>query len=154
VGDGDPSSDAVSAGAEPFGRRGDRAAGNGLCRHCGDSDRFSAYNHLATSQRQQCWAHLIRDLNAIAERQGVSGEIGLELLGLQKQLFAQWHQWKDGTIDSPTLQLSCRPIRLQFKATLQRVVDQGFARKERTPWAQTVRTCQQLMQRKEPCGLF
>jgi transposase len=47
------------------------------------SDRFSAYNHLATSQRQLCWAHLIRDLNAIAERQGVSGEIGLELLALQ-----------------------------------------------------------------------
>jgi transposase len=48
------------------------------------SDRFSAYNHLATSQRQQCWAHLIRDLNAIAERQGVSDEISLELLALQK----------------------------------------------------------------------
>jgi transposase len=118
------------------------------------SDRFSAYNHLDTSQRQLCWAHLIRDLNAIAERQGVSGEIGLELLALQKQLFVQWHQWKDGTIDSPTLQLSCRPIRLQFEATLQRVVDLGFARKERTPWAQTVRTCQQLMKRKEALWTF
>jgi transposase len=32
------------------------------------SDRFSAYNHLPTQQRQLCWAHLIRDLVAIAER--------------------------------------------------------------------------------------
>ena len=65
------------------------------------SDRFSAYNHLPVEQRQLCWAHLIRDLSAIAERQGVSGEIGRELLALQQQLFVQWHQWKDGAIDWP-----------------------------------------------------
>jgi transposase len=118
------------------------------------SDRFSAYNHLPVMQRQLCWAHLIRDLIAIAERQGVSGEIGLELLALQQQLFAQWHQWKDGAIDWPTLQLNCRPIRQHFEGTLQRAVDLGFARKERTPWAQTVRTCQQLLQRKEALWTF
>ena len=36
------------------------------------SDRFSAYNHLPAMQRQLCWAHVIRDLTAIAERQGAS----------------------------------------------------------------------------------
>ena len=118
------------------------------------SDRFSAYNHLPVEQRQLCWAHLIRDLSAIAERQGVSGEIGLELLALQQQLFVQWHQWKDGTIDWPTLQLSCRPLRQHFEGTLQRVVDLGFAPKERTPWAQTVRTYQQLLLRKEALWTF
>jgi transposase len=118
------------------------------------SDRFSAYNHLPVEQRQLCWAHLIRDLSAIAERQGVSGEIGRELLALQQQLFVQWHQWKDGAIDWPTLQLSCRPLRQHFEGTLQRVVDLGFARKERTPWAQTVRTCQQLLLRKEALWTF
>jgi transposase len=56
------------------------------------SDRFSAYNHLATQQRQLCWAHVIRDLTAIAERPGASAEFGAELLGLQQQLFAHWHQ--------------------------------------------------------------
>jgi transposase len=118
------------------------------------SDRFSAYNHLPVMQRQLCWAHLSRDLTAIAERQGVSGEIGLELLALQQQLFVQWHQWKVGTIDWDQLQQSCRPIRQHFEGTLQRVVDLGFARKERTPWAQTVRTCQQLLQRKEALWTF
>jgi transposase len=116
------------------------------------SDRFSAYNHLPVMQRQLCWAHLIRDLIAIAERQGVSGEIGLELLALQQQLFVQWHQWKDGAIDWPTLQLNCRPIRQHFESTLQHAVDLGFARKERTPWAQTVRTCHKLLQTKKPFG--
>ena len=39
------------------------------------SDRFSAYNHLPSQQRQLCWAHLIRDLNAIAERPGASARV-------------------------------------------------------------------------------
>ncbi|WP_158218637.1 IS66 family transposase [Synechococcus sp. 1G10] len=118
------------------------------------SDRFSAYNYLSTQQRQLCWAHLIRDLNAIAERTGVSGEFAVELLGLQQQLFAQWHQWKKGTIDWPQLQQRCQPIRQSFETTLQRAVDLGCERKERTPWAKTVRTCQQLLQRNQALWTF
>jgi len=68
------------------------------------SDRFSGYNHLPTQQRQLCWAHLIRDLVAIAERPGASAEFEAELVGLQQQLFGQWHRYKDGSIDWPALQ--------------------------------------------------
>jgi transposase len=110
------------------------------------SDRFSAYNHLPLEQRQLCWAHLIRDLTAIAERPGASAEFGAELLGLQQQLFDHWHRYKDGTIDWPALQHRCRPIRQAFEATLQRMVELGYQRGERTPWAKTVRTCQQILQ--------
>ena len=110
------------------------------------SDRFSAYNHLPTQQRQLCWAHLIRDLTAIAERPGASAEFGAQLLQLQQQLFGHWHRYKDGTIDWPALQQSCQPIRQAFEATLQRVVELGYQRGEQTPWAKTVRTAQQILQ--------
>jgi transposase len=110
------------------------------------SDRFSAYNHLPTQQRQLCWAHLIRDLTAISERPGASAEFGAELLELQRQLFGHWHRYRDGTIDWPGLQQRCRPIRQSFEATLQRVVELGVQRGERTPWAKTVRTAQQILQ--------
>jgi transposase len=109
------------------------------------SDRFSAYNHLPTQQRQLCWAHLIRDLTAIAERPGASAEFGAELLDLQQQLFTHWHHYKDGTIDWTGLQNSSQPIRLAFVAMLQRVVELGVQRGERTPWASTVRICQKLL---------
>ena len=108
------------------------------------SDRFSAYNHLPVMQRQLCWAHLMSDLTAIAERPGASAEFGAQLLGLQQQLFGHWHRYKEGKIDWPALQQSCRPIRQTFETTLQRVVELGYQRGERTPWASTVRTCQQL----------
>ena len=110
------------------------------------SDRFSAYNHLPTKQRQLCWAHLIRDLTAIAERPGASNEFGAQLLGLQQQLFRHWHRYKYGTIDWPALRQCCRPIRQAFEARLQQVVELGYQRGERTPWAKTVRTCQQILQ--------
>jgi transposase len=118
------------------------------------SDRFSAYNHLPLEQRQLCWAHLIRDLTAIAERQGASAEIGAELLGLQQQLFAHWHQWKTAAIDWSQLQQGCRPIRQAFVAALQRVVELGCERGEQTPWAKTVRTCDQLLQRSDGLWTF
>ncbi len=69
-----------------------------------------------------------------------------ELLGLQQQLFAHWHHYKQGSIDWHALQHRCRPIRQTFEARLQRVVELGVQRGERTPWAKTVRTCQQLLQ--------
>jgi transposase len=108
------------------------------------SDRFSAYNYLPIEQRQLCWAHVIRDLIAIAERPGASAEFGAQLLELQQQLFGQWHQYKSSAIDWPTLQQGSRPIRMRFVAMLERIVALGITRGEQTPWAKTVRTCQQF----------
>jgi hypothetical protein len=118
------------------------------------SDRFSAYNYFRLEQRQLCWAHVIRDLTAIAERQGASAQFGAELLALQQQLFGQWHQWKEGTIDWQTLRQCCWPIRQSFEATLQRVVELGYQRGEQTPWAKTVRTCQLLLKMADGLWTF
>ncbi|MFN9943197.1 MAG: transposase, partial [bacterium] len=89
------------------------------------SDRFSVYNHLPLERRQNCWAHGIRDLTALAERPGASAEFGAELLKLQRQLFAHWHRYTEGAIDWPNLQQACGPIRQAFETTLQRVVELG-----------------------------
>ena len=96
-------------------------------------------------QRQLCWARLIRDLTAIAERPGASAEFGAQPLELQLQVFDHWHRYRDGTIGWPAVQHSCLPILQAFEATLQRVVELGYQRGERTPWAKTVRTCQQIL---------
>ena len=118
------------------------------------SDRFSAYNHLPLEQRQLCWAHLKRDLTAIDERTGASAEFGAQLLQLQQQLFEHWHQWKAGATDRLALQRSCQPIRLAFEQTLQRVVELGCQKGERSPWGKTVRTCQQLLKHKQALWTF
>lgn len=110
-------------------------------------DRFSAYNHLPTHQRQLCWADVIRDLTAIAERPGASAEFGAELLGLQQQLFAQWHQSgrtprSTGSRCSKTTGRSARRLWPRCSgwwswATSAASEHSGL---------RTVRTCQQLLQ--------
>jgi transposase len=99
-----------------------------------------------TGQTERTTFLTVGDLRAIAERPGASAEFGAQLLELQRQLFGHWHRYKDGTIDWPGLQDSSRPIRQDFEATLQRVVELGVQRDERTPWAKTVRTCRQILQ--------
>ena len=84
------------------------------------------------------------------------------MLALQQQLFEHWHHWKEGLLAWPELQHRCHPIRRTFVvedfraavASLKRVVDLGCQRGERTPWAQTVRTCRQLVQRKQALWTF
>ena len=117
-------------------------------------DRFSVYNHLPTHQRQLCWPHLKRDLTAIAELTGASAEFRAQLLQLQQQLFEHWHQWKAEAMDCVALQRSCQPIRLAFEQTLQRVVEMDCQRKERSPWARAVNTCQQLLKQKQSLWSF
>lgn len=40
------------------------------------TDRFSAYNWYPVRWRQLCWAHLLRDIEAMIGRSGRSKEIG------------------------------------------------------------------------------
>jgi transposase len=109
------------------------------------SDRYSAYSWLPLEQRQLCWAHIKRDLTAIAERSGVSAPVGQDLLELENQLFHQWHRWRDGEIDRQELQSLTAPIRQAFEGKLQEASDLGFHKGEKTPWATTVRTCRQIL---------
>jgi transposase len=109
------------------------------------SDRYSAYSWLPLKRRQICWAHIKRDLIAIAERLGVSAQAGQKLLELEHQLFHHWHRWREGQISRQELQVLTIPIRQAFEAKLREVSDLGFAKGEKTPWASTVRTCRQML---------
>lgn len=51
------------------------------------SDRYAAYAFIDAERRQVCWAHLLRDFNRIALRQGLAGQIGRRLLGLGLVMF-------------------------------------------------------------------
>ena len=108
-------------------------------------DRYGAYNFLSLLQRQFCWAHLRRDLIAMAERSGVSREIGQELLALQEDLFSLWHAWQDGSISRLALEVAATGIRQAFGAKLEWAVDLGVRPSETTPLARTLGTCRALL---------
>lgn len=110
------------------------------------SDRYSAYRWIEVTQWQVCWAHLKRDFTAMAERSGVSREIGEALLRRQRRLFRWWHRVRDGTLTRSGFFELVKPVRDGFKAELEAANALPIAHAEKTPLAKTIRTCQQLLQ--------
>jgi transposase len=82
------------------------------------SDRYSAYNWLDPLKRQVCWAHLIRDFQALVERGGESKTIGRLLLIQVKQMFAWWQRIRDGTLTRADFQSAMQSIRKEVSALL------------------------------------
>lgn len=103
-----------------------------------NTDRCGAYNWVNEERRQFCWAHLQRDFQAIAERDGTAGEIGTALLAAVKELFTEWHRYRAGAQDWATFQGAMQPIQQQIKEQLQAGKACGHAKTEGT--------CQQILQ--------
>lgn len=118
------------------------------------SDRCGAYNWLSIEQRQVCWAHLKRDFTKIAQRPGISGELGNALLEQQEQLFELWYQVRDGTLERTALIETVAPIRQRVQELLIEGASYPIADGEKTPLAKTVRTCQQLLKIEPALWLF
>ena len=62
------------------------------------TDRYSAYNWYPVRWRQICWAHLLRDFEAVRGRGGRSEEIGEALLAQAHQMVTWWHRVRQGTL--------------------------------------------------------
>jgi len=119
-----------------------------------NSDRYSAYTWLAIEQRQVCWAHLKRDFTKIAQRSGVSQELGDALLNHHEHLFQLWHRVRDGTLERAQFLTEVEPIRQAVHALLTEAADYTLADSEKTPLAKTVRTCRQLLTVEPALWLF
>jgi transposase len=116
---------AVTAWVTVFAVRGSRGAKVaqdllGEC-FCGIlvTDRWSAYTWYPTRWRQVCWAHLLRDFEAMIERGGRSAEIGEALREQARQMFHGWHQVRDGTLTHAQFRVLLRPIRCHVARLLK-----------------------------------
>jgi transposase len=83
------------------------------------TDRYTAYNWLAHSRRQICWAHLKRDFAAIQERGRDSGPIGQGLLAQVEKLFRLWRRGRDGARARVEFERQVKPIRRRVRRLLQ-----------------------------------
>jgi transposase len=101
-------------------------------RFCGIlvTDRWSAYTWYPTRWRQVCWAHLLRDFEAMIERGGRSQEIGEALRTQARQMFHWWHQVRDGTLTHAQFRGLMRPLRRQVARLLKAGQSCGVAKTE------------------------
>jgi hypothetical protein len=109
------------------------------------SDRYSVYNGLDVEQRQVCWAHLKRDFKRIAERSGVSKEMGEALLKQTQRLFHWWHRVRDGTITTELFEAAMARLRQSVHHLSSEAASLCHSSTEQTPLAKTARTCEQIL---------
>ena len=82
------------------------------------TDRWSAYNWYPVRWRQLCWAHLLRDIEAMREREGGSKAIGEALQSHTRQMFHWWHRVRDGTLKRSSFRSYMSPLRQEVERLL------------------------------------
>jgi transposase len=83
------------------------------------TDRWSAYPWYPAWRRQICWAHLLRDIEAMIARGGRSQEIGEALRAQARQMFHWWHRVCDGTLARTTFARDMWPVRRDMERLLE-----------------------------------
>jgi transposase len=83
------------------------------------TDRWSAYTWYPTWRRQVCWAHLLRDIEAMIERGGPSQALGEALRAQTREMFHWWHRVRDGTLTQASFGIYMRPVCREVERLLE-----------------------------------
>src|SRR5215470_14820642 len=110
------------------------------------TDRYSGYNWYPVRWRQLCWAHLLRDFEAMRGRGGRSEEIGDALLAQAHQMFAWWHRVREGTLQRSSFRSYMSPLRQE----VERLLEAG----SRCGVPKTEGTCRDILKRREALWTF
>jgi transposase len=102
------------------------------------SDRYAGYHFLDVLQQQLCWAHAIRQLIELSERQGAPGKLGKKLVKAAREVFHIHRAYLEGEHTLAWLQGKLSPAQKRIHALLE----QGtHSRHEKT-----ARFCQGLLE--------
>jgi transposase len=110
------------------------------------TDRYSAYNWYPVRWRQICWAHLLRDFEAMRDRGGRSEAIGDALLAQAHQMVTWWHRVRAGTLKRSTFRSYMTPLRRE----VERLLDAG----SHCGVPKTAGTCRDILKRREALWTF
>jgi transposase len=110
------------------------------------TDRWSAYTWYPPWRRQVCWAHLLRDIEAMIARGGRSGEMGEALQVQARQMFQWWHRVRDGTLAHSTFASYMWPVRQEVERLLEAGQTCGVPKTEGT--------CRELLKLRQALWTF
>ena len=83
------------------------------------TDRHGAYNDYAADKHQYCWAHIIRNLEKIAQRHGRAGKDGQKLLRLARLIVRNGKRWQHSDYQSLHYRQRLQKLRTTFEKQLQ-----------------------------------
>ena len=106
------------------------------------TDRWRGYGWWPLERRQLCWAHLICEVQKIAERGEGSQRIGEGVLTQARKLFELWHRVGDGTLTREGFAAAVIEIRAEVQQWLAEGVAYEAVRGDKSARA---RTCRELL---------
>lgn len=92
------------------------------------SDRYAAYYFLDVLQQQACWRHVTRQLVAVAQRDGVIGRCGPQLIALARKIIAIHRQYLADGHDSSRRFEQLAPSPEQIRKLLEPCAAGGHTR--------------------------
>jgi transposase len=110
------------------------------------TDRWSAYTWYPSWRRQLCWAHLLRDIEAIIARGGRSAEVGEALRVEARKMFHWWHRVRDGTLTHASFRTYMQPVRREVERLLEAGQCCGVPKTEGT--------CREIFKRRQALWTF
>jgi len=101
------------------------------------SDRWRGYDYLDPTQRQLCWAHLLRDFTAHSEGMAEQKQFGSAGLAIAHELFTAWDAYQqDG--DRDRLETRIAPLQDKLRALLEHAVRKSPRTKYHRPFARNL----------------
>jgi transposase len=84
------------------------------------SDRYAGYHFLDVLQQQLCWAHAVRQLIELSERERTPGKLGKQLVKLAREVIAVHNRYLQDGHDLTWLREQLRPLRERIHELLER----------------------------------
>jgi len=110
------------------------------------SDRYVGYHFLDVLQQQLCWAHVIRQLTELSQRERTPGKLGKQLVKLAREVIKTHRRYLENSHDLDWLREHLRPLRER----IQQLLEQGA----RGRHEKTANFCQGLLDEYDALWTF
>jgi transposase len=84
------------------------------------TDRWNVYDIISAVMHQLCHAHLRRDMQALVELKGATGEIGTAFLAASDEMFKVWHAFRNGKLTRDELLRQMQPVQQTWRTLAER----------------------------------
>ncbi len=83
------------------------------------SDRYVGYHFLDVLQQQLCWAHVIRQVVELSQRERTPGRLGKQILRLAREVIRTHHRYLEEGHDHAWLRQELTPLRKRIEELLE-----------------------------------
>ncbi|WP_338851395.1 IS66 family transposase (plasmid) [Alteromonas macleodii] len=111
------------------------------------TDQYAGYHYIDADHRQLCWAHILRNMNALAESWGTNKIYGMKLVRLIRLLFRLQHRFEKHTLSEKAYRERMKKLRIAWRQQLELA-----SRRCVTPRYQN--RCKLLLKHDDMCWVF